>query len=178
MTITADIHYDIERFYVREAELLDSWRDNEWLGLLSPDFRYRIPIRTMRRRNEGWAGQFRTHRSNSPGDSYHIDENLAAIEMRVKRLDTGIAYAADPPPRYRHFLSNLRVSEGNKPGVFQTKVNVLLIHGEADEINNQALSAERHDTLRRDGDSSWIIEERVVYLDHAVVPVNNLAIFF
>nr|WP_286201656.1 aromatic-ring-hydroxylating dioxygenase subunit beta [Mycobacterium gallinarum] len=40
----------------REAELLDGGQFREWLGLLDPDIRYVVPVRTTRRTPRvGWA---------------------------------------------------------------------------------------------------------------------------
>jgi len=166
-----DTYLDILQFYHKEADMLDSWRELEWLGLLAPNFRYCVPIRSMKLRSGGWDGQYSS-------EGYHIDETLPSIEVRVRRLGSGIAYAADPPPRSRHFISNLRISPLEGENRYLAKTNVLLIRGEADVVETNFLSAERQDILLRDEGTGWKIEERVVYLDHTILPANNLALFF
>ena len=50
-TVTTDTlaaverQHAVEQFLFREAELLDAWRLREWLGMLTEDVRYRVPIR-------------------------------------------------------------------------------------------------------------------------------------
>jgi p-cumate 2,3-dioxygenase beta subunit len=34
---------EIEAFLIHEAELLDEWRLEEWLGLMAPEARYLVP---------------------------------------------------------------------------------------------------------------------------------------
>lgn len=163
-------YIDVLQFYNDEATLLDCQREDEWLALLADDFRYRIPVRTTRTRDAGWNGQFST-------TAFHMDDNKAAIAMRVKRLQTGLAFAEDPPSRTRHFVSNLRITPGAVAGEYETRVNLLLTRGNPDQSTVQVLSAERIDVLRETA-TGWQIVERTVQMDHTVVPTNNLAVIF
>ena len=41
---------EIEAFLFEEAALLDSWRLDDWLGLLTEDVRYLVPLQRCARR--------------------------------------------------------------------------------------------------------------------------------
>lgn len=59
---------------------------------------------------------------------------------------------------------------------FETKTNLLLFRGQGDETGI-VLSAERHDVLRR-VDGELKLAARDIYLDHTVIPMKNLPVFF
>src|SRR6202790_1317586 len=42
-----------------------------------------------------------------------LDETKATLAGRVARLDTGMAWAEDPPSRTRHMISNIAVEPGD-----------------------------------------------------------------
>ncbi len=46
--VDRDTREAVEAFMFREAELLDGGQFREWLGLLDPDIRYVVPVRTTR----------------------------------------------------------------------------------------------------------------------------------
>jgi 3-phenylpropionate/cinnamic acid dioxygenase small subunit len=42
------------------------------------------------------------------------DQALYELEIRIRRLESGSAWAEDPPSHTRHFVSNLRVQPGQR----------------------------------------------------------------
>jgi len=46
----------------------------------------------------------------SLGDLAILEEDKRYLEMRVARLDTGMAWAEDPPSRTRHLIGNLEAA--------------------------------------------------------------------
>lgn len=163
-------YFSVLQFYNDEANLLDSHREEEWLTLLADNFQYKIPVRSTQSRGAGWDQQFST-------TAFHMNDDKAALGLRVKRLQTGFAFAEDPPSRTRHFVSNLRIEAGTVAGEYATRVNILLTRGNPDLSRVQILSAERLDTLREIS-HGWQLIARTVLLDHTVVPTNNLAVIF
>jgi len=88
-------------FYIREAWLLDERKLKEWLDLFTEDVLYFMPRRKNVPRREA-------HRELAPlGDLAILEEDRRYLEMRVARLDTGMAWAEDPPSRTRHLIGNL-----------------------------------------------------------------------
>jgi p-cumate 2,3-dioxygenase subunit beta len=88
----------IERFLYDEAALLDEWRLDEWLTLLTPDARYEVPS-TDRPRGR-------------PDDALMlISDTRAMIDARVKRLNSRKAHREFPWSRTRRIIGNVRVME-------------------------------------------------------------------
>src|SRR3981189_2578467 len=102
---------EVEQFLYREARLLDERRFHEWLQLFTDDVHYwmagrrnRYPksskaIATLdldRVIEEDWV---------EDGELAILDENKQTLSARVARLDTGMAWAEDPPPRTRPLLA-------------------------------------------------------------------------
>ncbi len=88
---------EIEEFLYREAALLDEWRLDEWLGLLTEDATYRVPP------NDTPDGD--------PADTlFIIADDIARIRGRVKRLASPEAHAEHPRSRTRRMISNVRIT--------------------------------------------------------------------
>lgn len=87
---------DVERFLVREATLLDEWRLDEWLGLMTDEVQYLVPS------------------LDSP-DSDHrtalflVADNAASLRSRVRQLLGSTAWAENPRSRTRRMLTNFQV---------------------------------------------------------------------
>ena len=89
---------EIEDFLYHEAALLDEWRLDEWLALLTEDATYYIP-------------------SNDAPDSDHrntlftIADDSRRIQARVKRLKDTEAHAEFPHSRTRRMIGNVRITD-------------------------------------------------------------------
>jgi len=89
---------EVEDFLYREAALLDAWRLDEWLALLTDDARYRIP-------------------SNDAPDSdpasalFLIADDIHRLRGRVARLKDPQAHAEFPHSRTRRMIANVRIEE-------------------------------------------------------------------
>src|SRR6476661_662887 len=91
-------------FYIHEAWLLDERKFHEALDLCTDDVLYFMPRRKNVPRRE-------LHRELTPlGDLAILEEDKRYLAMRVARLDTGMAWAEDPPSRTRHLVGNLEVT--------------------------------------------------------------------
>jgi len=157
----------VRDFLLLEAELLDDRRFRDWLDLLAPDINYRMPVRVTR--TKGGSAEFSS-------DSYHFIENRQRLGLRVERLETGAAWAEEPPSRTRHFVSNIRVSVGASAGEVQAKSNLLLYRTRGNAPTHDLLSAERHDLLRL-GEDGWKLARRTILLDQATITTHNLSVF-
>lgn len=87
---------EVEDFLYREALLLDEWRLDEWLALLTDDATYRVP-------------------SNDAPDAdpanalFLIADDIHRIRGRVARLKDPHAHAEFPHSRTRRLVTNVRV---------------------------------------------------------------------
>jgi len=89
---------EVEDFLYEEAALLDAWKLDEWLALLTDDAYYRVP-------------------SNDRPDSdpraalFTIADDIARIRARVTRLKDRSAHAESPPSHTRRLITNVRIVE-------------------------------------------------------------------
>ena len=159
---------ELTQFYIREAWLLDERKFQEWLGLFTEDVLYFMPRRKNVPRRE-------SHREVTPlGDLALIEDDKRYLEMRVARLETGMAWAEDPPSRTRHLVGNL-VAEPLDSGDVQAKTAFLVYRSHL-ETDQQLLAGSREDVLRR-VDGAWKVAKRTIVLDANVLLDKNLSIF-
>ena len=159
---------ELMQFYIREAWLLDERKFQEWLGLFTEDVLYFMPRRKNVPRRE-------SHREVTPlGDLALIEDDKRYLEMRVARLEPGMAWAEDPPSRTRHLVGNL-VAEPLDSGDVQAKT-AFLVHRSHLETDQQLLAGSREDVLRR-VDGAWKVAKRTIVLDANVLLDKNLSIF-
>lgn len=98
MTANEVTRPEIEDFLYHEASLLDEWRLDEWLDLLTEDAAYYVP-------------------SNDAPDSDHrnalftIADDARRIQARVKRLKDTEAHAEFPHSRTRRMIGNVQITE-------------------------------------------------------------------
>jgi p-cumate 2,3-dioxygenase beta subunit len=86
----------VEDFLYREAELLDEWRLEEWLGLLTEDASYYVPPND--------------HPEGDPKNTLFIlADDIVRIRERVKRLSSPECHAEYPHSRTRRMISNVRI---------------------------------------------------------------------
>ncbi len=172
-TSTTDIerHFAVTAFLHAEAEALDEWRLRDWLGMVTDDIVYQVPVRVQREVSDG------SRVTGVQTDSFHLDENHASLAMRVQRLETGFAWSEEPPTRTRHVVGNVRVRDGDRTDEVAVRSNLLLYHTRWDRPEYTILSGERHDVLR-DTPDGWRLARRLVVLDNTVIPTLNMSYLF
>lgn len=87
---------EVEDFLFREADLLDAWKLEEWLGLLTDDASYYVPP------NDHPEGDHRTV-------LFILADDIVRIRERVKRLMSPECHAEYPHSRTRRLISNVRI---------------------------------------------------------------------
>ena len=162
MTDRHSLIHDAEQLLYREARLLDTWQLREWLTLFTEDVRYVIPIReTLQHSIEG------LHDESQGVVVHHVDEDLAGLELRVRRYETGRAHAEEPRSRTNRFVTNVELI-GDSDGAVRVASNLLLFQGRRD-ISEFLFSASRRDLIR-EVHGEWKIARRTVLLDHTMLP--------
>ncbi len=86
----------VEDFLYREAALLDAWRLDDWLALLTGDARYQVPS------NDRPAG-------DPASTLFTIADDIHRIRARITRLKDKDAHAESPRSRTRRIVSNVRI---------------------------------------------------------------------
>jgi 3-phenylpropionate/cinnamic acid dioxygenase small subunit len=164
------LQYEIEQFLYEEAALLDERRLWEWLDLLTDDIEYWMPIRSTRARGDE-SDEF-----TKLGEAAFFDENKAYLEERVRKLDTGFAWAEDPPSRTRHLVNNVRIL--GRPSASELLVTCnCVVYRTRLSTDEDLWVGRREDVLRHVG-GAWKIARRHVFLDQVVLRSKNLSVFF
>jgi 3-phenylpropionate/cinnamic acid dioxygenase small subunit len=135
--------------------------------MLAPDIHYQVPVRSTR---YGRAAE------EFSGTSFHFDEDLFSLTMRVKRLATRFAWAEDPPSRNRHMVTNVLVTAVSPTGALEVASNLLLTRSRFDEFRTESLSGARSDVLERI-DGRLRLARRTVFLDQTTLPVGSITTF-
>ena len=86
----------VEEFLYEEAALLDAWRLDDWLKLLTEDAVYNVPSNDR-------------PDSESRDTLFIIADDIRRIRARVTRLKDKSAHAEYPHSRTRRMISNVRI---------------------------------------------------------------------
>ena len=126
---------EIEEFLYHEAALLDAWRLDEWLALLTEDATYRVPS------------------NDAPGADpasalFTIADDMHRLRGRVTRLKDPHAHAEFPRSRTRRLISNVRILE-KQPLVVEA--NFIVHRFRANESIRQYVGRYRYGLVVRDG---------------------------
>jgi 3-phenylpropionate/cinnamic acid dioxygenase small subunit len=177
-----EIVREVERFLYREARLLDERRFHEWLKLLTDDVRYWMGNRSNRYPKSSKAiaildpDRYVEDDLTKEDELAILDEDKTTLEARVSRLDTGMAWAEDPPSRTRHLIANIEVEPGDTECELKAYSNFIVYRSRAATEEDFYVGA-RRDVLRR-VDGAWKIASRKMVLDQNVLTAKNVSIFF
>jgi 3-phenylpropionate/cinnamic acid dioxygenase small subunit len=177
-----DVLREVEQFLYREARLLDDRRFHEWLTLFTDDIRYWMVGRSNRYPKSSKAISIldpaRYVEDDIGGDDELaiLDEDKTTLAGRVARLDTGMAWAEDPPSRTRHMVSNIEVEAGDGDAEVKVYANFIVYRSRA-ALEEDFYVGARQDVLRR-VDGQWKIARRRLVLDQNVLSAKNISIFF
>lgn len=172
-----DTHFEVEQFYYTEAALLDDNRFSDWLDLLADDLEYWMPVRTNRlRRQQALSIAAR-------GEAAYYDETKESLTWRIRRFDSGMAWAEDPPSRTRHLVTNVRVGPvdpGEHPGFGPgdlVATSAFLVYRNRLEREQNIFAGQRSDVLRRT-DGALRVARRTILLDQNILQSKNISTFF
>ncbi len=161
------IYDQVVQFLYHEAELLDGGRFTEWLGLMTEDVSYRMPVRLTREKSD---------KPDLSETMEHFSEDRESLRLRVERLKTDFAWAEDPPSRTRRFVSNVRVTAARDGHEVEVRSYILVYRNRGDSASAELISGERRDVLARAG-GDWKLRKRSIIVDQASLGTRNLAIF-
>ena len=177
-----DFHREVEKFYYAEARLLDERRLREWLVLLAPDLRYWMSTRmnVYPRYSKSLKilddSAYSDETVPSEQSMVIMDETLDSLTRRVVCLETGMAWAEDPPSRTRHCVTNIEVEPGKANDELAVASN-FIVYKNRGETEADLFVGTRRDVLRRMGGALKIAHRRII-LDQSVLLAKNIAIFF
>jgi 3-phenylpropionate/cinnamic acid dioxygenase small subunit len=163
--VSVELQHEIEQFYYHEAELLDEARFREWLDLVSDDIEYTVGTRPT----------VDVFSPDSVPPSLAFEDNKESLTWRVKRSETGMAWAEEPPSRTRYLITNVRITPAADE--YLVRSNFMLYRNRLETMVH-FLVGSRQDTLRRTTEGELKIARRAVTLDQNVILSNNLSMFF
>lgn len=159
----------IERFYRREARLLDDERHGEWYDLLADDLFYWMPLRENRFRRD-------VRPALDPQAMALFDECKADIAVRIARLASGLVWTEDPPTRHVYVIANVEAFETAVAGEYEVH-SVFTQYRNRAEHDEAILFGRRRDLVRLTGDE-FRIARRLILLPQSVLLTKNLSAFF
>lgn len=169
--VDSGLRTEIEQFLYFEATILDERRYQDWYLLLADDIHYWMPNRTNRNARE-------LHLENTTTREYGLfDDDKKTMGWRVKQLLTGRHWAEDPPSRFRHLVTNIRIEATATAGEYAVRSNFFVYRNRLEHVVDLWVG-ERQDILRRCEPMVWQVARRKILLDQSVVLSNNLSIFF
>jgi 3-phenylpropionate/cinnamic acid dioxygenase small subunit len=173
---------EIEQFLYREARLLDERQFQQWLELFTDDVHYWMPMRTNRYPISSKAisildgSRYEEGELSKEGELAILDETKDSLTRRIARLNTGMAWAEDPPSRTRHFVANVEVYPGDTQSELKVYSNFIMYRTRG-ETEQDLYVGSREDILRKVG-GAWKIAYRKIVLDQNVLLAKNVSNFF
>jgi 3-phenylpropionate/cinnamic acid dioxygenase small subunit len=163
-----------EEFLYFEADLLDFRLYDAWLGLLTEDIRYFMPIV----RNVEY-GDWERELTREHLDVGWFDESKLTLIKRVRQIETGVHWAEQPSSRTSHLLTNMRIMEARpnfrEPLEVDVSARFFIYRNRLDDEVDH-LVGKRLDTLRQ-VDGEWKLARRMIILDQSVLLSKNLTVF-
>ena len=159
----------IERFYRREARLLDEERYDEWYGLLAADLFYWLPLRENRFRRD-------TRPEIASDNMAMFDDTKGDIAVRIARLASNLVWTEDPPTRHVYVVSNIEAFDTDIVDEYEVH-SAFVQYRNRSEHDVAQLVGRRRDLLRRHGNEFQIVR-RLILLPQSVLLAKNLSVFF
>jgi 3-phenylpropionate/cinnamic acid dioxygenase small subunit len=122
-------------------------------------------------------GDWEHERSTELEELAWMDEGYDTLQRRVGQLLSGIHWAAEPLSRISHMITNVRIADVANDGTVSVRSRFLVYRNHLDD-EEAILVGKREDVLRPDGDGSFLLARRSVFLDQSVLLTKNLTFLF
>lgn len=165
----AQVHAEIRMFLDRDAEFIDGRRFAEWLDLVTENFSYRMPV---------------PYTPDNPEAPHYDSDALVVSETReslihhwFRRYEPDMwemAWAENPPVRYRHFVTNVRVRETGSADVYDVRSNAI-VSATRQSDQPTLLVVERFDQVVRRG-GNWLLQSRFVVAETTLLEFAQLRV--
>ncbi len=138
---------EVEDLLYHEAELLDSWKLDDWLELLTDDASYYVP-------------------PNDKPDADHrftlftIADDIVRLRERIIRLKDPNCHAEYPPSRTRRLITNVRVT-GVEGDIISASANFAIHRFRRGGAHQEFVGRYRY-KLRRQHGMLKIVERRAI----------------
>lgn len=150
---------EVEDLLFKEAALLDEWRLEEWLELLTEDAIYQVPPTDV---PEG----------DARNTLFIIADDAVRIRSRVKQLLGKAAWAESPRSRTRRMISNVRVLGAEGEDILVT-ANFAVYRMRYESVDNY-VGRYNYRLVRRGGDLK-VRERRAILDNEALRPHGKIS---
>lgn len=165
------LRLEIEDFLWYEADLLDEFRYEEWLDLLTDDVSYWMPIR-----ENVPSREMENELPAEESGLFWYSDDKDSLTRRVGQIRTHVHWADEPFSRVNHLVSNIRILGWKGSNEVRVKSKFAFYRNRhMDE--ESTFWGKRIDTLRQ-VDGQWKICRREIYLDQSVLLFKNFTNFF
>lgn len=138
----------VEDFLYEEAALLDAWRLDDWLKLLTDDAVYRVPSNDRP--------------DSDPKDAlFLIADDINRIRARVTRLKDRSAHAEQPPSRTQRMISNVRIT-GRNGAALRVEANFIVHRFRRDESIRDYIGRYRYELRVENGQLKIAKREAII----------------
>lgn len=186
---------EIERFYYKEARLLDARQFMQWIKLCSEDIEYIMPNRSNpepERAQEGTEAYHSVERELSgekAEESPLRAENYFSLLLRADRLLKRNSWSENPPAHTRRMITNIELLDvrdeskdsSKADGLFCSTASNFLLHYSRGQAQYSYVG-QRRDILSgcemNDGEHQLQILKREVILDWNVIVAPTVALLF
>ena len=169
--ISLELHHQISQFLYREGKALDDWKFRDWLNMLAEDISYTLSTTANAQTRD-------RRRSVEPPTTWVFNDTKDLLERRVARLETGMAWAEEPPSRTTHMISNVIVESTGIEDEYDVYVTYLLYRTQK-EKDVTIYCGKRHDKIRKvASDIGFQIFNRKITLDQVTYNSHNISVFF
>jgi p-cumate 2,3-dioxygenase subunit beta len=143
------LHIEVEQLLYREAELLDAWKLDDWLNLLTDGASYYVPPTDKPEADHEEA-------------LFIIADDSVRLKERVIRLKDPSCHVEYPPSRTRRLVTNVRVVERGD-GALGVRANFVVFRNRRGGDKRTFTGEYRYILQRHDGELR--IHERRAVLD-------------
>ena len=105
---TLRLRLAVEDFVTHDAELLDSWRLDEWLAQFTDDCRYLMPA-------AGWPD------SDPERDLFFVQDDRFLLGERIASMLSGTAWAESPRSTTHHVIGNVAAAARRRSSRARTR---------------------------------------------------------
>ena len=151
---------EVEEFLYREAELLDGWRLEEWLALLTADAIYEVPPNDR-------------PEASSADTLFIIADDIDRVRARVKRLQSHEAHAESPRSRTRRMIHNV-IAEETGDGTIRATANFVVYRFRRNAATREYVGRYIY-RLKRDGGGLRIAARRAVLDSEELGPLGSVS---
>jgi 3-phenylpropionate/cinnamic acid dioxygenase small subunit len=164
-----ELHAEVAAFLAFEAEALDSRRFHEWVEMVEEEFTYRVPVPLTP--DNPVAPAYDEH-------SFIVDESRQTLIdhwfVRYEPEMWEIAWSENPPVRFRHFVTNVRVRETDRADVLDVRSNAI-VSATRQSSPTTMLHVERFDHVRRSPRGLRLMR-RFAVIDEALLDFSQLRV--